>query len=335
MTEEKAKKLAAKFAPVFIQDVARFFIGGDQIAPIDFSGSIADVALNPENFKKFKDKMIPDPKVYYSLCETETHYFIIYAVYHIKDWVMKDSKFYLLKLIPFLNDEHDHDMEGALFVLSKDQNNEPFLDAVITIAHNNFYLFSEPQIHLGWNKSAPKPSRKCHILTGIETEGGKEDIDGVILLDRNTERVKLFIETRGHGIYGDHRKYRGNDWYHDWYYKPEIENRDPDTRIENIKPRTIHYRLEDIFAPGGLWDHREISKVFQKGKSGKWSFAEKKRFNRYKSGKANPPWSWDDQNDKSPIGEIATDPVGLITRYARGWGNVSHNYVHNPYQNIT
>jgi hypothetical protein len=49
---------------------------------------------------------------------------------------------------------------------------------------------------------------------------------------------------------------------------------------------------------------------------------------------ANPPWSWNDHNDTSPIGEIATDPAGFIIRYAQGWGPVSTHYIFNPYQSI-
>ena len=49
---------------------------------------------------------------------------------------------------------------------------------------------------------------------------------------------------------------------------------------------------------------------------------------------ANPPWSWNDHNDTSPIGEIATDPAGFIIRYAQGWGPVSTHPIYNPYQSI-
>ena len=98
-----------------------------------------------------------------------------------------------------------------------------------------------------------------------------------------------------------------------------------------------HDILEDIFDPDGLWDHRYDLGTFRQGKNGRWGFAA---FDKLTSGDeliasaANPPWSWDDHNDPSLIGEIATDPARFITRYAQGWGPVSSQYTHNGYLNV-
>jgi hypothetical protein len=63
------------------------------------------------------------PVVYYSVAETETHYFILYAFYHADD------------------DTHPNDLEGCLLILEKMDLNEVLL-GMITVAHHDFWLYS-------------------------------------------------------------------------------------------------------------------------------------------------------------------------------------------------
>ncbi len=93
------------------------------------------------------------------------------------------------------------------------------------------------------------------------------------------------------------------------------------------------YELVDLFEQGGLWDHRFHNRTFRQNKEGKWGlvYRDKKRL---RGSAANPPWSWNDHNDTSPLGEIVTDPAHFIVRYAQGWGPVSTQYLYNPYQEI-
>lgn len=88
-----------------------------------------------------------------------------------------------------------------------------------------------------------------------------------------------------------------------------------------------------MFDAGGFWDHRFHDWVFRQNKSGKRGFVYRDR-RRLHGGAANPPWSWNDHNDTSPIGEIANDPARFVVRYAQGWGPVSTQYIYNPYQDI-
>jgi len=69
---------------------------------------------------------------------------------------------------------------------------------------------------------------------------------------------------------------------------------------------------------------------------GKWGITAKKKVTEGNlvPAAANPPWSWNDRNDTSPIGEIATDPARFIGRYAQGLGPLSHHYLYNPYLQI-
>ena len=77
-----------------------------------------------------------------------------------------------------------------------------------------------------------------------------------------------------------------------------------------------------------------VDRMSKRSGDGQWGFVYREKSGGLKGGAANPPWSWNDHNDTSPIGEIATDPARFIIRYAQGWGPVSTHYIYNPYQSI-
>jgi hypothetical protein len=331
--QSKYYQLAVKYAPVFAQKVSKEWQVADQIAPVDYAGQITDVAKNPDKLysikKKDENKYVIPPKVYYSICETTTHYFLIYMVYHVLDWWKRYKPKGLYDAIRDMLDEHIHDMEGALLVLTKypEKRMQLRVDALVTVAHCNFFLHTESMVPIPPRKYRRASSSNLRIVKFNET------IDGNIWLDHATKRVKLYIESRGHGIRGDHRKWGGGDEI--WYYYPEEEKTKPgtiDSREKNI--RRVKYQLEDIFTDNGLWDHRFNTKVFRQNKNGQWGFVYLDKKNKLHGGTANPPWSWNDHNDSSPIGEIATDPARFVIRYAQGWGPVSTNYICNPYQSV-
>lgn len=327
--QSKYYQLAVKYAPVFAQKVSREWQVADQIAPVDYAGQITDVAKNPDKIysikKKDESKYVIPPKVYYSICETTTHYFLIYMVYHVLDWWERYKPKDLYNTIRDMLDEHVHDMEGALLVVTKHPKGR--VDGLVTIAHSDFFLYTEPRIPTVVGESRRIFKDSLRIVKFNET------IDGNIWLDHATKRVKLYIESRGHGIRGDRKHWGGGDEI--WYYYPEQEKTKPgtiDPRERNT--RRVKYQLEDIFTNDGLWDHRFDGKVFRHKESGQWGLVYCDKKDWLKAGAANPPWSWNDHNDSSPIGEIATDPARFVIRYAQGWGPVSTNYICNPYQSV-
>jgi len=328
MNAVEARKVAAKYAPVFAQKVSNEWALADQIAPIDFAGSFKRVADNQdaleELYQKNKKALI-DAKIYYSACETTTHYYLLYAAYHILDWWKRDKPGNLYDIIRDRLDEHLHDMQGALLIVTKEP--EGMVDGLVTVAHDNFYLYTEPRKPTAVAKSVPAFKNSLRVVKFNET------VDGNIWLDQATGRVKLYIESRGHGIRGDHKSWGGGDQI--WYYSPQEETSTPGTIDKSERPntQTLQYELIDIFGAGGLWDHRFHDRVFRQNKDGKWGFVYRDK-KRLRGGAANPPWSWNDHNDTSPIGEIATDPAHFAIRYAQGWGPVSTQYTYNPYQRI-
>jgi hypothetical protein len=328
MNSAEARELAVRYAPVFAQKVSREWALADQIAPADLAGSLTKLADNAAAlealYRQDPDSVI-DAAIYYSICETTTHYFLLYAVYHVLDWWKREEPRDLYNIIRDRLDEHFHDMEGALLVVTRQP--DALVDGLVTVAHNNFYLYTQPRMPTEVGESRAAFKRSLRVVKFNET------VDGNIWLDQATRRVKLYIESRGHGVRGDHKGWGGGDEI--WYYCPQDEGSTPGTIDHSEQPNTraLEYELVDIFAPGGLWDHRFNDKVFRQNKDGKWGFVYREK-RRLRGGAANPPWSWNDHNDTSPIGEVATDPARFIIRYAQGWGPVSTRYLYNPYQSI-
>lgn len=121
MTAQEASKLAKKYAPIFAQKLSNEWKVADQIAPLDVAGTLNNIQKNPDELLKLKHNDIRtiQPKVYYSVCETTKNYFIIYAVYHIPDWSKRLKPDNLYDLIRDRLYEHIHNMEGALFVITR------------------------------------------------------------------------------------------------------------------------------------------------------------------------------------------------------------------------
>ncbi len=324
-----------RFAPIFAHKVHREWRAADRITPIDLGGSFGALRHNPRLLFEATQENgrwrapAPEAVVYYSHCETGTHHYLLFAVYHPMDWWKRLAASNLYDLIRNEVDEHAHDLEGALMVIRKDPRET--LDALVTVAHRDFHLYVEPRMPRGqgrwqlWGKP-------------LKLNQFEQKIDGYAWVDPRLKRVKLYVESRGHGIYGDHRRWGGGDEI--WYYCPAAaheEAADHDAHAsdgdasEGVKQ--LHYRLEDLHRTGGLWDHRFDSRVFRQRDDGKWGFVALKKLVEGPSmaAAANPPWSWNDHNDKSPLGEIATDPARLYARYVQGAGPIDLEYEKNPY----
>ncbi|MFB5677775.1 hypothetical protein ACE3NQ_23465 [Paenibacillus terreus] len=105
---------------------------------------------------------------YYSIAETPTHWFIMYAFYHPRDWT--DFPFFGL-------DEHENDLEGELSVVRKDGSEYGKLEAMVTVFHSDFFSF--------------KPGDSSYA-------NGQETIDGTVRFqnDDGVERPVTFQEAK-------------------------------------------------------------------------------------------------------------------------------------------
>ncbi|CAL2090677.1 hypothetical protein [Tenacibaculum sp. 190524A02b] len=291
--------LAYHHAPVHYQDVDRTGSNGlkgksDYITAYDFDGD-----LNAKNnWNNISDKTKKGKAIgYYSVVETPTHYFIIYAFFHPRDWT---DIFFL-----YYFDEHENDLEGILTVVKKDNSNYGKTLGIITVFHSDFYSYKS-------NNSG---------LTS-----GSESIDGILTTENHNGiiRFKTSAEAKGHGIkaYSD-QKPGGSDYV---VYYPSKSNSDYPS---NIYDRYVNYKLINIFENGGMWDQRFNTNLFNNTKSFQKSYGNG-------TANAPWNWDdKNDGNSQGLLaGGIAYYPAHLIDAYFNGLENFSKNYTYNPYLGI-
>ncbi|MES2731699.1 MAG: hypothetical protein V4714_08120 [Bacteroidota bacterium] len=286
--------LALRWAPVHLQDVdatGKYALGGksDYITNITFDNDW--VATN--NWNNAGTNLLKAHS-YFSVVETSTHWFVIYAFYHPRDWT---DVFFLYEL-----DQHENDLEGYLSVIKKDGSTYGSLQGIVTVAHSDFYSF---------------------LPQGSPLQENQEDIDGTLSFEtyNGNPHPLTAQEAKGHGlkafpynnINGDGIKY-----YPSSAYVAE--------QPENGNDRFVAYKLVDIFEPNGLWEQRFNTNLFSSPEGGIKSTVG--------SGGANAPWAWDDGDDVPGKGELATDPARLVNSYFKNLGNFDLNYTRNLYRGI-
>ncbi len=299
-------RLAERWAPVHYQDVDQS--GGDAlrgrsdyITAVDFDGDW-NTQNNWENSEITSNAM--EAYCYYSVVQTETHWFIIYAFYHPRDWT---------DLPDFRLDTHENDMEGLLAIVKRPAQSTPNdygeLLGIITVFHLDFFSYTASDSPLA---------------------SGQEDIDGTLQMENVPGQLNPGMlhpvtaqEAKGHGLKA--------------YPQVQIEGGDglkyfPSTEVaeepSHPNDRFVKYKLVYIFDSGGLWAHVNDSQTFTSG--GKF------KGDNGVDNSANPPWKWDDHDDGSELigGELAVDPVKLVRIYFSNLGNFSEDYEFNLYKGI-
>ncbi len=378
-------EIAYRCAPVIVQKVDSANPRGDFIARVDFTdpGNLASLTANwaavnemdppAKNEKEWKAFIKKDPipfkykllpHVYYSVVETPTHYFIMYAAYHPQDWESPDTP-WRSQGPRWKGSEHEHDMEGALVIVSKRKRLEDLrADALVTISHWWFYTYAN------W-KIADK-NKKEKLLFGRRwarenrytgSRVNKEDLDGNLWAvwhvdEKGNEimRPKLYVQAKGHGIRGDQRKWGGGDriirycpsheeadepsFFKDGRPKPPVQLHKFSLKVpdpEPIKKDVYRYKLINIFEPvRGLWANKDDRKVFLVNDKGQDCFVAHKSPDErvLQPGSAKPPWSWDDCDDAHADGELALQPAHIVYNYLGGTREFSFEYVRNPYLGI-
>ncbi len=390
-------QVAYQLAPVFVQKVHGQNPRGDFITRIDFTrpGDLTSLLDNWVAVNRLKgggpkwtakrwrrllknNKQVPEfehklePYIYYSVVETEYHYFVIYAAYHPQDWKPSDAKktFVSFEGPIWGPNEHEHDMEGALVVARKKNRIEDLrADIIITISHWDFYSYAF------WYLT-DKSGKGIPVFSGIDEDiyrGASENIDGKIWATWHTDeggvekmRPQLFVQAQGHGIKGD-RKGWGRE-RRITHYCPSLSGTDeptmfkegsPDPKVKLtyrtspdrtssedlvVRKEVYRYKLIDIFKPNtnkypvrGLWESRNKRRLFQENDEGLKCFAVCKK-GKLKAGSAKPPWSWDDKTDVPTIlpGWLATHPAEVVFYYGYsiGFDKFTHIYKSNRYENI-
>jgi hypothetical protein len=331
---DQLRELVYRHAPVLNQKVNDANPRGDFITRVDFAGPLDKTLDNWSQVIDRKNKLLAHG--YYSVVETTTHYFILYAFYHGQDWY--DGSFFTDKIRKKF-DEHLHDMEGALAIITKrlkHVDGPERVDAFITVSHFHFYSYAN------WKESDDKLLYNDAWANRIM--GYKESVDGNVwptidLDDHTNNRFSLYAQSRGHGIRGD-RKNWGNEKKIIRYFPSKDIAEEPNEsdagyeRYHDYLFQDVHYRLIDFFEDGGLWENRDNDRVFRPNNKGQDAFVEPGDDDQPVAGSANPPWGWDDTDDRHKCGELAIHPAKIVHDYFTGLREFSLEYVHNPYVNI-
>ena len=281
--------LAARWAPIHYQDTDSSDYDADYLSTVDYDGD-----WNTLNNWEDQDDDVArlTGAVYYSVVETGTHWFITYGFYHPRDWTDAWD--------PFGLTYHENDMEGVLLTVRRDGTPYGRLEAVVTVAHSDFYSFTP---------------------AGSPYTNGRETIDGPVLTQTfdGVAHPTTRQEAKGHGAKcWDGNGFPGGDGV---VYYPTGTGEVP----AGGNDRSVGYRLVDVFAPGGLWARRYDAQTYA-------SFGTFRGDNGQDNA-ANTPWGWDDHNDGGdlPRGLLATDPAKLVNAYFAGKGGFSLTYTRNGY----
>ena len=292
--------LAMEWAPIHYQDVDQtggHALGGkaDYIARYDFDGDLN----GRNNWDRAGSAAYPlSAHVYYSVVETSTHWFIVYLVFHPRDWA--DG---------FFDGEHENDAEGVMLTIARDGSTFGELKSAVTVAHKDFYSY---------------------VPMASDWDDGDENIDGVLSLRSFAGGAHPVTaqEAKGHGM-----KARP---YHDIVgdgviYYPSLTTAEVPSGPND---RDVLYKLVDIFAPGGMWASRDNGSLFASSGTfaGDTSGGCGSGSMTCSSNSANAPWGWDDQNDAPGRGALARDPAGLVLSYFDIPEPVSRDYTYNPYR---
>lgn len=302
--EDENPPLALAHAPVHYQDTDDTNALADELTAIDYDGNW----VTTENWDHLGDSATwttgTHAVVYRSVVETCTHWFIVYMMYHPRDWSDND-------VIP--DQEHENDAEGMLVVVTKDGTTNGRVDGMVTVAHNDFYSF---------------------VPAGSAWTDGVEDIDGTLSFATVDGALHPMTsqEAKGHGLKawpyaGDFSWAPGEDGI---TYVPGTVSEEPPSGDS----RDVHYTLVNLF--DAVWFLQLTDSAPFDSNWGKLDGDESGSCGdgiilTCSEDSANMPWSWDDSDDDLSAGMLALDPATLVDVYFDGLGNFSRSYVSNKY----
>lgn len=317
-------QLTQHYAPVFYHDTDNTDYGADEFTEFNFD----DDWIGKNNWD---NEPIPTRPayVYTYVVETSTNYHIGYAVFHPRDWADGAGHFEVQ------GSEHENDMEGVLILVKKDGTSYGGFLALHTVAHADFYTFTDFQ---------ESPSNTLG--------DGQETIDGDINFwtGDGGKHSKIGIEAKGHGIFsqqhprvwdsslGDFLGGDGNVYYPTGVAdQPGFNSGGPQGN-----DRSVGYALTPI---NPIWDRRD-DRNDNPGAScvslDLCPFNSPGTFRGDSSGtcgaqldtwcdenSANAPWKWNDGDD-GPVaeGEMFTAPAHLSGVYLSNLGSYSYSEVY-------
>jgi len=312
-TLDPYRDLAEHYAPFLAQETW-FQPKSDYPARFDFDGDWAG-DNNWENLEAGSSQAY----VHYSVAETPTHWFLIYNIFHPRDYSDKCVA----------GTCHENDNEGLILTVAKDGSEYGRPQAMETLAHNNVYSFAADS----------RVRRNVH------------DIEGPIEFYQDSHPV-VFIESGGHGVYGTRSSHARYDVERDTFttgtgvtfvYKGVAE------RPSHANDRLVGYDLLPIYfewwlktSSGGGRTFDDFFTYQPNGGRPRAAFdsiggAFLGRTNG--SNNAKPFWGWHDNRTNRrnvlAVGQWGLDPAYSVSRNLRFPGDFSTDYLFNPYLALT
>lgn len=318
-TSDPYRYLAEYWAP-FLAGETWFQPKSDMAARFDFDGDWTG-DNNWDNLEAGSSQAY----VYYAVMETPSHWFLIYNVFHPRDYSDKCVA----------GSCHENDNEGLILTVKKDGSEFGQLQVMETLAHNNVY-------------TAVNDSR---------IRSGAHNVDGRIELYEQRSPV-AFIESGGHGIYpsmSSHSRFRMSSGQFSigtgitYIYKGVAE------RPKHANDRLVGYELLPIYdhwwqkgTDTANWRERTFDEFYAyqpfgnrptvAPARGKISGAFLGR--KEASNKARPFWGWFDNSTRKRkilnTGQWALDPAYAVSQSVRfpAGEEPSVDYTFNPYLGV-
>ena len=333
--EREARDIAVRFAPVWYQRMA----GGEaehryELCTIfDFDGDW----IGNNNWEHAADPQYQIwAFVYYSVTETEDHYYLHYACYHPRDWsVVQGSYDSTLDVLQqkykeifnkTIRDEvefnHENDLEGVMVIVDKWAGAGPAVVAAETVAHNHLLRAVVPDGGLELPRSIPRlnlPLENGHPVFYIESQkhgihpygGEKSSSSEPIVVLRYGQTTELTQIKDGQATYElvPIKK---------TFYQHALEAREPNLTYGTV----VDYSDRYCAVPGAVRPACAIGVI---GGALRGDIA--------RPNAAVAPWVWFDLDDKTlPQGSWFFDPASILDRhFAQESGE---KYLYNPYLGI-
>ncbi len=308
-------ELAEHWAPVWYHDTDDTHYEADYIVAYDFDGD----TISSNNWENLDEPFVDlSAVIYYAIIETASHWFIYYLDFHPRDWTEDCDP-----LLWFVEPCHENDLEGAMVVIRKNGTNFGVFEVLYTEAHNTLHVATnDPNI-----TAASTPNLEDVPVT---FEGGSH--------------VELYVESKGHGVCplyydgdshcehpteGNPPAFPGGDGivyrYDDGVAEQPSSGSDPNVSYKLVSfYDTMWKRRYDVCDGDCTYDQLMTYGGAQLG--------ETFDGDTWGADKARPPWSWDDPDD-GPVysGDWFFDPAKTLVTHLSVPGEVSFDYVHNPY----
>lgn len=332
--QSQEKQIAARFAPIIHQGLGEQ-PRSDYITNFDFDGDWR----GDNNWQNTDNKSYPLlAYVYYSVLETETHYFIHYASFHPRDYkggllqstivdTLLSEGLKRLGKDPtggLANDvalSHENDLEGCLVVAEK--RGPDYYDArvqfVETLAHNQFLKYRAAEVNNGTGDVVTLQDQ--HPLLFAEPKGhGMERFTGFREQQKSSVKGAMVYSFAGRAenpetARGMNVGYDLIPMYETLWQRALAGENATYGEVEDYQPFAV--RVQD----SPLRTEQVIGKL---GAAFRGTVGFKN--------KARPPWGWFDQSEKDrPAGEWFFDPAGVIARHFNLSESFARAYLYHPY----